>query len=252
MSQSKSVQNIVAIIQARMGSTRLPGKVMMNLAGSPMLQRCVNRVNRSKMVNKTVIATTDNKEDDIIEQFCISNNWFYYRGSVHDLLDRYYQSAVKHNADVIVRITSDCPFIDPEIIDLIVKELIENYPSLDFVSNCIGKYTFPRGLDVEVMTFTALQRAWKEDKNLAWREHVTPYIYFNQHKFRCKNIAYDADLSEMRWTVDTKEDFLFAKKIYNYFGHDLFSWQEVIKLLKKNPHWKLINKYVNQKTLNGV
>jgi len=162
---------IVAIIQARMGSTRLPGKVLLDLAGEPVLARVVNRTQRATMLDEIVIATTTESRDEAIVELCSSRDWAYFRGSEDDVLDRYYQAAKKHHAEVVVRITSDCPLIEPEIIDLVIWKFLEE-DSLDYVSNILSPRTFPRGLDVETMTFEALKRAWQEDKNPAWREHV--------------------------------------------------------------------------------
>jgi len=237
---------IVAIIQARMGSTRLPGKVLLDLAGEPVLARVVNRTQRATMLDEIVIATTTESRDEAIVELCSSRGWAHFRGSEDDVLDRYYQAAKKHHADIVVRITSDCPLIEPEIIDLVVQELLKD-GSLDYVSNTLPPRTFPRGLDVEAMTFKTLERAWQEDKNSAWREHVTPYIYRAPEKFKLKAVTNEKDLSYMRWTIDTREDLEFVRRIYNHFDHDHFSWHEVLDLLKEHPEWLEINKSVKQK-----
>ena len=237
---------VIAIIQARMGSTRLPGKVLLDLAGEPVLARVVNRSQRATMLDEVVIATTTESRDEAIVELCSSRGWAHFRGSEDDVLDRYYQAAKKHHADIVVRITSDCPLIEPEIIDLVVQELLKD-GSLDYVSNTLPPRTFPRGLDVEAMTFKTLERAWQEDKNSAWREHVTLYIYRNPEKFNIKAITNDKDLSHMRWTVDTLEDLRFVRYIYDHFGHDYFSWHDVLDLLEEHPEWLEINKNVKQK-----
>ena len=237
---------VVAIIQARMGSTRLPGKVLLELVGEPMLVRVVNRTRRATRLDEIVIATTTEARDEAIVGLCTSHGWAYFRGSEGDVLDRYYQAAEEYGADIVVRITSDCPLIEPEIIDLVVREFLEE-EELDYVSNTLPPRTFPRGLDVEVMSFETLERAWREDNDPAWREHVTPYIYRHPDKFRLKAISNDRDLSYMRWTVDTWEDLEFVCQIYNYFGHDRFSWHEVLTLLEEHPEWLDINKGVEQK-----
>ena len=237
---------VVAIIQARMGSTRLPGKVLLDLAGEPVLARVVNRTQRATTLDGIVIATTTESGDEVIVELCNSRGWAHFRGSEEDVLERYYQAARKYHADIVVRITSDCPLIEPEIIDLVVQELLED-GSLDYVSNTLPPRTFPRGLDVEAMTFKTLERAWQEDKNPAWREHVTPYIYRTPEKFRLKAVTNEKDLSYMRWTIDTWEDLEFVRRIYNHFGHDQFFWHEVLDLLKEHPEWLEINKSVKQK-----
>ena len=237
---------VVAIIQARMGSTRLPGKVLLELAGEPMLVRVVNRTLRAMTLDEIIIATTTEAKDEVIVELCTSHGWAYFRGSEDDVLDRYYQAAKEHRADIVVRITSDCPLIEPEIIDLVVREFLKE-GKIDYASNNLPPRTFPRGLDVEVMSFEVLECAWCEDNNPAWREHVTPYIYRHPDKFRLKGVYNDRDLSYMRWTVDTWEDLEFVRQIYNYFGHDRFSWHEVLTLLKDHPEWLDINKHVQQK-----
>lgn len=242
---NKKTERIVAIIQARMGSTRLPGKVLMDLAGEPMLARVVKRTMRAQMLDEVVVATTVQPADEAIVRLCSERGWPCFRGSESDVLDRYYQAAKRHRADIVVRITSDCPLIEPEIVDLVVREYLEKGP-LDYVSNTLPPRTFPRGLDVEVMSFEALERAWHEDSNPAWREHVTPYIYRHPEKFALRAVVNDKDYSHMRWTVDTSEDLSFVRLIYEHFGHDDFSWRDVLALLDEHPEWLEINKRVRQ------
>ena len=234
---------IVAIIQAHMGSTRLPGKVLKGLAGKPVLTRVVNRVRRANLLDEVVVATTTKPGDDVLVDLCKSEGWPWFRGSEEDVLDRYYRAAKQFSADVVVRITSDCPLIEPEVTDLVIKEFIEAKPDYAHTRN------YPRGLDTEVFSFDVLERIWNEDKNPAWREHVTPYIYRHPEKFSIKAVCNDEDLSFMRWTVDTQEDLEFVRRIYDHFGHDLFSWREVLDLLKEHPEWLEINKHIVQKTL---
>ena len=157
---------IVAIIQARIGSTRLPDKVSADIAGQPMLAHVVNRTRRAKALDAVVVATTTQPADDAIVRVCQKRGWPYFRGSEEDVLDRYYQAASAFLADVIVRITSDCPLIEPEIIDKVVDEFRHYSPAVDYVSNILTR-TFPQGLDVEVMSFDALKKAWQEDDNPA-------------------------------------------------------------------------------------
>jgi len=240
---------VVAIIQARMGSTRLPGKVLLDLAGEPVLARVVNRTQRATTLDEIVIATTTESRDEAIVELCSSRGWAHFRGSEDDVLDRYYQAAKKHHADIVVRITSDCPLIEPEIIDKVVQEFLERQPEVDYASNTWPQRTFPRGLDTEVMRIDVLERAWREDHNPAWREHVTPYIYRNPDRFRLHNVINPVDYSAMRWTVDTPEDLAFVRRIYDYFGHDRFSWREVLKVLEEHPEWMEINRHVQQKVI---
>jgi spore coat polysaccharide biosynthesis protein SpsF len=240
---------VVAIIQARMGSTRLPGKVMMDLAGEPVLVRVINRVRRASKIYEVIVATTTNSDDNIIVDLCQARGWPVFRGSEQDVLDRYYRTAVAVGAEAILRITSDCPLIEPEIIDAIVLEFLSRYPNIDYASNTIER-SYPRGLDVGIMSFEALKKAWIEDRNPAWREHVTQYIIRNPDLFRIHGVENDIDYSYMRWTVDTPEDLAFIRKIYDYFRHDAFNWKEVLRLLELNPEWLEINRNIKQKSVS--
>ena len=240
---------VVAIIQARMGSTRLSGKVLMDLAGEPMLARVVNRCRRATTLQETVVATTAQPSDDAIARLCAERGWPCFRGSEDDVLDRYYRAALEHKADVVVRITSDCPLIAPTVIDLVVREFTRRQPEVAYASNVVPSRTFPRGLDTEVMQFAALERAWKEDQNPAWREHVTPYLSEVEGRFPVHCVTNDRDYSSQRWTVDTPEDFEFVRLIYQHFGHDRFSWREVLALLERHPEWLEINRHIVQKAL---
>jgi len=232
-----------------MGSTRLPGKVMADLAGQPMLVRHVNRVRRARSLQEVLVATTERSEDYPIVQLCHQHGWKVCRGSENDLLDRYYRAAILFGAEAVVRVTSDCPLIDPEVIDAVVDGFLEGQPEVQYASNTLSARSFPRGLDVEVIRFDALERAWREDSDPRWREHVTPYIYRNPGKFGLRSIAGEVDYSHFRWTVDTPEDLQFVRTIYGYFGHDRFTWQEVLSVLEKNPEWVEINRKVPQKTI---
>lgn len=240
---------VVAIIQARMGSTRLPGKVLLDLAGEPMLVRDMNRLLRADTLDEIVIATTVESRDDVIVDLCQERGWPRFRGSEDDVLDRYYRAAKVHQADVVVRITSDCPLIEPQVVDRVVQAFMERQPEVDYASNTAPERTFPRGLDTEVMRFDALERAWREDDDPAWREHVTPYVRRHPELFQTCGVLNDEDLSHMRWTVDTPEDLAFVRHIYEHFGHDRFSWQEVLALLEQNPGWLSINREIEQKTI---
>lgn len=240
---------VVAIIQARMGSTRLPGKVLKDLVGQPVLARVVNRTYQAESLDDVVVATTTQPADDIIVDLCQKRGWHFLRGSEKDVLDRYYQAASAFKADIIVRITSDCPLIEPEIIDRVVNEFLSYYPQVEYLSNTLIR-TFPRGLDVEVVSFDALKKAWQEDDNPAWREHVTPYIWRHPEKFKIRDVANDRDYSYMRWTVDTIEDLTLVRKIYDYFKNDTFSWRGVLHLLAMYPEWLQINQHVQQKVVS--
>ena len=239
----------VAIVQARLGSTRLPGKVLLDLAGEPMLVRDMDRLSRAETLDEVVVATTVEPADEAIVDLCQERGWPCFRGSEKDVLDRYYRAAQEYQADAVVRITSDCPLIEPQVVDQVVKAFLERQPELDYASNTAPERTFPRGLDTEVMRFDALERAWREDDDPAWREHVTPYIRRHPERFQTYGVLNDEDLSRMRWTVDTPEDLAFVRRIYEHFGHDQFSWHEVLALLDRHPEWLAINRDVQQKAI---
>lgn len=239
----------LAIIQARMTSTRLPGKVLLDLAGKPMLVRVLNRVRRARTLTDTVVATSTESADDPIARLCAARNWPCVRGSCDDVLDRFYQAARQHQADVIVRITSDCPLIESAIIDLVVTRFLVQEP-VDYASNnSLLPLTFPRGLDVEVMSFAALQDAWQNDHDPASREHVTPYLYHHPEQFRLAGVFHHRDLSHLRWTVDTPDDLILVRKVYEFFGDDCFNWYQVLDLLEQHPEWLSINRHVRQKAI---
>jgi spore coat polysaccharide biosynthesis protein SpsF len=240
---------VVAVVQARMGSTRLPGKVLMDLAGASILERGFRRLSRARTLDKVVIATTVERADDALEAVCRTNGWPCARGNESDVLDRYYRAAVAYAADVVVRVTSDCPLIEPEIVDQVVTDLLQGEPRADYVSNTLPPRTFPRGLDVEAVRFDALERAWREDTDPTLREHVTPYIYRHPESFRLRAVTSDVDYSDQRWTVDTPEDLAFVRRIYEHIGHDRFSWRDVLSVLETHPDWLAINRDIVQKAV---
>lgn len=241
--------NIVGIVQARMGSSRLPGKVLQDVMGEPLLVRTVERVACTQTLNKVVIATTVQQNDAAIVKLCQERDWGYFCGSEHDVLDRYYQAAKMYAADVVVRITSDCPLMDPAVVDLVVETFLAQQPLVDYAANTLMPRTFPRGLDTEVFNFEVLERAWREDDNPAWREHVTPYIYRHPELFHLYSVISPEDYSYMRWTVDTAEDLAFVRQIYAHFGEAHFSWQDTLTALQKHPEWLEINRDVLQKVI---
>lgn len=238
---------VVAIIQARTGSTRLPNKVLFDLAGEPMLVRVVRRVRRAKRLDQVVVATTEEPADDAIAACCTQHGWPCFRGSRDDLLDRYYQAARQYGAEVIVRITSDCPMIDPGLIDRVVEAFLARQPGVHYAANSMPHKTFPRGLDTEAIRFDALERAWHEDDNPAWREHATCYIYRHPERFNLHCVVADGDYGWMRWTVDTPEDWQFVLRVYEHFGHDRFTWRDAVELLQECPGLLEINAHVRQK-----
>jgi len=236
---------IVTIIQARMGSTRLPRKVMMPLAGKPLLLRQYERVSAAKLIDKIIIAITTDEIDNIIVDLCRDNNISYYRGNSTDLLDRHYKTALTYSADAVVKIPSDCPLIDPDVIDKVLKYYIDNYNNFDFVSN-LHPASYPDGNDVELMTMKALTDAWHNAKNKLEREHTTPYFWENPEKFRIGNVLWEIDKDysmSHRFTIDYPEDYEFVKRIYDelFSDENIFSLDDILGLLEKNPEIKNIN-----------
>jgi spore coat polysaccharide biosynthesis protein SpsF len=240
--------NIVAIIQARMSSTRLPGKVMMDLGGETILARVVRRVSRASLIGNIVIATTHKAADDVIVRECNRLGIPYFRGSEDDVLDRYYRAAKENGAEAVVRITSDCPMIEPEISDSVVRTFLEQRP--DYASNTLER-TYPRGLDTEIMTFDALARSWREGTRAYERTHVTPYIYEHPDLFRLLHVKGEHDYSQHRWTLDTPEDIAFLRAVYDRLGNvDTFHWRDVLAVLDREPELLRLNQHVRQKALH--
>ena len=228
-----------------MGSTRLPGKVMLPLSGEPMILRMYERVSFSKSSGRIVVAITDDNADDKLYKFLLKSDIETFRGNSLDLLDRHYQTAKKFNADAVVKIPSDCPLIDPKVIDEVIEYYITNKDNYDFVSN-LHPPTFPDGNDVEIMSFTALQDAWINAKKDFEREHTTPYIWENPDKFRIGNVLWERNLDYSmthRFTLDYKEDYEFIRRVYNelYNINNRFGLDDILALLESKPEIKKIN-----------
>ncbi len=273
---------IIAIIQARMLSSRLPGKVMRELGGKPMLAWVVERTRRANLLDEVVVATTVDPADDPINNYCRQQEMGVSRGDVYDVLDRYYQTAKHFAADVIVRITADCPLVDPALIDQAVKLITLGTGILpvrrkrselrfDFVANRLpppwGR-TYPIGLDIEVFSFDALQQAWKNANLKHQREHVTPYFYEGTPaellQYRGPDLPFSSamtpkghhialmhhtpDYGRFRWTVDTPEDMQLLQRIVSQFQDDTFTWQEVLALVQRQPELNDINAQIRHKT----
>jgi spore coat polysaccharide biosynthesis protein SpsF (cytidylyltransferase family) len=244
------MKNVVVIIQARMGSTRLPGKVLLPLQGKPVIVRDVERVLRAKCVHRVVVAITNAPADEriveVLRRECPSVRIF--RGSEQDVLDRYYQAALLEKAEIIVRITSDCPLLDPRIIDMVVGEF-EKTSQLDYASNVLGARTFPRGLDVEAISFAALERVWKDAKEAEDREHVTLYVKKHPQEFNTSVITNSADLSFHRWTLDEPADYELISCVYDALYPDKpdFATKEILVLFEMEPELIRINSDVAQK-----
>jgi spore coat polysaccharide biosynthesis protein SpsF len=239
---------VVIIVQARMTSTRLPGKVLKKVLDKPLLEYQIERLRRVKLADEVVIATTINETDEPIVQLCNSLSVPYFRGSEEDVLSRYYETAKAHQADLIARVTSDCPLIDPEVIDQVMKLYIDHQTEYDYVSNSLER-TYPRGMDTEVFSFKALQEAFLEATALPDREHVTPFIHRQPQRYSLASVNYSENQSYHRWTVDTPEDFQLIKKIIEAIYPKLpdFTLRDCLNLLEENPEWLTINAHVQQK-----
>jgi len=241
--------NIVTVVQARCSSTRLPDKVLLPLAGESLLFRLLERISNSKLKGQIIVATSTENSDDIIEKLCIDKNFNCYRGSLNDLLDRHYQAAKLLNANAVVKIPSDCPLIDPQIIDKVIGFFIEHSSDFDFVSN-LHPATYPDGNDVEIMHFNVLEDAWKNAKRQLEREHTTPYIWENPDKFRIGNVEWETGLNYSmthRFTIDYPEDYEFIKRVYDelYHKNPKFGLNEILQLLEAKPEIKKINEKYN-------
>ena len=234
---------ILGIVQARMSSVRLPGKVLKHIQGNPSLLLQMDRLLQCKQVNKWLIATSVDPSDDVIALFCASNNFPCYRGSLSDVLDRYHCAASQEEAqgsDVIVRITADCPLSDPDVIDECVNNFLSN--GSDYTSNCIEP-SFPDGLDVEVFNFFTLDYAAKHAKLPSEREHVTPYMINHPELFKLSSYKRQSDLSCLRWTVDYPADFELVCRIYEalYPLNKHFKMNDILMFLNNNPTLRNIN-----------
>ena len=235
--------SVIAIVQARMGSTRLPGKVLLNLENQTVLEHVIERVKSSKHIDDVIVATTISKDDLRIVVLCANLGISIYCGSEDDVLDRYYQAAKLFKADNIVRITSDCPVIDPKIIDDAITLHLKN--NADYTSNTLNE-TYPDGEDVEVFTFAALKTAWKNAKLVSEREHVTPYIRNNPDVFKYTSLEYKGNLSQKRWTLDNAEDLEFLRLVYKYLysKNSLFGMDDILSLIDEKPEIEEINHHI--------
>jgi spore coat polysaccharide biosynthesis protein SpsF (cytidylyltransferase family) len=233
-----------AIIQARTGSTRLPGKVLLDIEGMSMLARVVDRVRRAATIDRIVIATTANAQDDPLAAHAGALSVDVFRGDEDDVLDRYYRAATQFELDVIVRITSDCPLLDPGLLDRVVTLARES--RVDYAADTLPR-RFPRGLDVEVFPVATLERVWREATTFQDRAHVTPYVLDHPAAFSTAGITDAVDRSHMRWTVDTPEDLTFVREVYRELATRDFTWTDVLNVLDRRPELLQINALVRQK-----
>ncbi|MDD5031513.1 MAG: glycosyltransferase family protein [Patescibacteria group bacterium] len=246
-----AVKNL-CIIQARYGSNRLPGKVLLPLGGKTVIEQVISRVGQAKKIDhrqggtgKIILATTTKEEDDALEKICPKAGVDCFRGSEDDVLDRYYQAAKKFKAENIIRITGDCPLIDPEIIDKVV-DLYEK-SGVDYATNVIPP-TFPDGLDTEIFSFAALEKAWRETNLASQREHVTIYLWQNPEIFKQIHLKNDINLSKRRWVLDNPEDYEFMKLVYSklYPAKPNFNLADLLKFFADNPEIEKINNMIKR------
>jgi spore coat polysaccharide biosynthesis protein SpsF len=244
----------VAVIQARIGSTRLPGKVMKTLNGKTVLGHVISRVKACSLVDEVVVATTVSPQDDTIVAESGRHGAMHFRGSEDNVLERYFLAAKQFRADIIVRVTSDCPLFDPHTLSKMLQHFQNNAldgRNIDYLSNTLTR-TFPRGLDAEIFTLDALQRAMQEASQPYEFEHVTPYLYRHPEKFVLEEFKNETDLSHYRWTLDTQEDYVLIELIFNALGignNGIFSKEAVIDFFRQRPELAAINAQIEQKKL---
>jgi spore coat polysaccharide biosynthesis protein SpsF len=235
----------VALLQARCSSSRLPNKVLAPIVGEPMLARQIERVRRAKTLDALAVITSVAPDDDAIESLCRVLRLDCFRGSLDDVLDRFFQAAREFDATDVVRLTGDCPLADPEIIDMVVRTHHDS--GADFTSNAL-QATFPDGLDVEVMRFSALEWAWREARKKSEREHVTVAIYEHTERFSVKSVVQSEDQSAMRWVVDNPEDLVFVRSVYDslYPQKPDFTSSDVLDLLRRHPELADVNRHIQR------
>lgn len=233
----------VIIVQARMTSTRLPGKVLMDLAGRPLLVQQLRRLRCCHSVDEIVIATTTNGTDDPLVTLADTEGVRWFRGSKHDVLSRYVSAARESHADIVVRVTADCPLIDPQVIDWVIQELESHSASCDYAANVVQR-TFPRGLDTEALFRDVLERLDRLARSEPAREHVTSYLRWEHPElFLIRSVTDVADNSDLHWTVDTFEDLTLVRDIYEALHLDqrVLSYRDILAYVRKHPHLITLN-----------
>ncbi|MFZ5981803.1 MAG: cytidylyltransferase domain-containing protein [Candidatus Zixiibacteriota bacterium] len=240
----------VVITQARTGSTRLPGKIFKEVLGKPLLEYHLERLREIKNAEAIVVATTDKSADDKVFNFCREKKINCFRGSEDDVLDRYYRTAGEYEAEAVVRVTSDCPLIDPEVVDGVIAAFLENAGRFDYASNTLVR-TYPRGLDCEIFPKTVLDEIHGLTAEKTDREHVTAYIYRHPEKYRLLNVPRLLDVSHYRWTVDTADDFELVSRMLEalYPRKPEFRLEDCLQLFEQHPDWEAINRHIVQKAL---
>lgn len=237
--------SVSILLQARMASTRLPGKVLLPVLGKPLLQYQIERLLRVRLASQLIVVTTVHFEDDEIEALCCELGVTYFRGNAQHVLSRYYEAAQRYQLSTVVRVTGDCPLIDPDVVDDVIQAFLNQ--SCDYVSNTLER-TYPRGLDVEVFHCDALRQAFQNALSPEEQEHVTPYFYNNPQRFRLGTVKQDVDRSDYRWTVDTPEDYQLIELLLRHIlpVNPLFTQQDLIQLMIDHPEWRMINASVQQ------
>lgn len=230
-----------------MGSSRLPGKVLRSFAGKSALAHCVERTRAAARIDEVIVATTTGAADDAIVAACAAAGWRCSRGAEDDVLDRYYQAATAAGATTVVRITSDCPLIDPAVIDALVARVAAT--GADYGSTSWPRPTFPLGISVEAMPMAALATAWREDTRPDWREHVTPFLYRHPERFRLVGLAAGDEYAHHRWTLDTPEDAIVIGHLIDAVPPGA-GWREVLAVAEAHPEWQAINGAVVQKRVD--
>lgn len=250
----ESRRPIIAIVQGRMSSSRLPGKVLQDIGGQPMLARVVTRVRRAQTIDQVLVATTTDISDDPIAEFCQQRGFPCFRGNLFDVLDRYYQAAKLIQANTVVRITADCPVIAPEEIDRTVNAFLN--ADVDFAANRLPPpfvRTTPIGMDTEVCSFASLEKAWKNASAKYEREHVMPYLYDQPGRFRTLLVDLEPSYGHLRWTVDNPEDLKLIREIFKTFNNeDGFTLAELLYQNEKHPEWQEITSTVKHKSFLDV
>lgn len=234
------------IVQARMTSTRLPGKVLLPLLGEPMLTRLIERLRRVRLADGIVIATTTNTTDDPIARLCAQQLVPCYRGSEFDVLSRYFEAAQHFGAEVIVRVTSDCPLLDPTLVDRLIARFLQG--DIDYASNMLPP-SWPYGMAVEIFSARVLGQAHLEAQQVTEREHVTPFIYWNPKRYRLQNVESETNLSYLRLTVDTADDYELVRRVFAaaYVSKPDFLLEDILQILEHNPEWLNLNRHVEQR-----
>lgn len=248
MTNLSSRPKVLGILQARMGSSRLPGKVLANVLDQPLLAIMIGRVREARGLDGLVLATSYLRQDDPLADLAAHLGVPCFRGAEDDCLDRYYRVAELFDPDHIVRLTGDCPLLDAAFLGWVINEYVSADPPYDYVDSSVSK-SFPIGIAVEVFSRAALVAAWAEDDDMRTREHVTPFIYKHPERFGVHHLVSQRDLSGLRLTVDTAEDLALVRLVFEFFGHTRFSWEDAVAVLHEHPEWTRLNRHVQQKTI---